>query len=371
MSEATTRAYAASAEALTLNMLAYAGDLLGLDPATETLAPHLTEPYRIELTTGMGAPFPLMTVSLKQWRRRGPGSTTEVMIRALGRLARTRVWRRHGTMAPPFGLLHANALAKAIVQHARVDPQAFFDATWSSVQMGEKYSDSADWMTTGVPPVLLTRATVAQHPQIEPPAGLPWLSGYSSFDAVFVEAWSLDERVVLHHRPQDNDRFEIRMPPGLPHTLVHALIGKPLRALVSHPVLDRFDIVIVGVTHHERSIRFQVRDEMLWRRDQFRGGSEARREVDRELRAMRTGRRHLEDLIARHLTIPGRKGDVDIPWNRDELFDDDEYDAFADKPWSERDEFEGIMSRRSRRDARHDDGDPIIRFDEDDPASYE
>lgn len=371
MSEAKTLAYAASAEALTQNLLAYGGELLGLDPATETLGRHATEPYRVELTTGLDRPFPLTTVSLKPWRRRGPGSTTEVMVRALGRLARTRVWRRHGTKAPPFGLLKANVMCAVIVQRSRIDPQTFFDAMWSPVEMGEKYSDSADWMTPGPVPALLARSPAAAHPLVTPPAGLPWLSGYSTFDAVFVEAWAPDERVVLHHRPQDGDLFEIRTPPGLPHTLVQGLIGQPVRALVSHPILDAYDMVIDDVNRHEKSVRFKVRNHLLWNTTQFQGGSEARREVDRELSNMRLGRARLEELIARHMNLPGRTGDVDVPWSRDELFDlDDDYDFFADEPWPERHEFKGITSKRSARDARHYDGDPIITFDENDPEAY-
>lgn len=369
MSEATTRAYAASAEALTQNLLAYGGDLLGLDPQTESLVLHATEPHRVELATSMGAAFPLTTVSLKQWRRRGPGSTTEVMIRGLNHLARTRVWRRRGTVAPPFGLLHTSALAKAVVERAKVAPQEFFDAAWSNVAVGEKYSDSADWMSAGSPPALLARAAVATHPTIDLPPDLPWLSGYSTLDAVFIDALSLDERVVVHHRPQDGDRFEIRLQPDLPTVLTAAVVGRPLRSVISHPVLDRFGITITGVTSHQRSIRLLVSGMEPWNRHQFAGGSDAQREVNQEIKALKAGRRQLEELIARHLTIPGHKGDIEVPIDDDVIFDDD-WDAFADRPWPQREEFEGISAKRSARDARHDEGDPAIVFDEDDPASY-
>ena len=370
MSEAMTRAYAASAEALTQNLLAYGGELLGLDPQTESLVLHTTEPHRVELVTSMGVPFPLTTVSLKQWRRRGPGSTTEVMIRGLGHLARTRVWRRRGTIAPPYGLLHTSALAKAVVERARVAPQDFFDATWTDVGIGEKYSDSADWMSAAPPPGLLARAAVATHPAIDLPANLPWLSGYSTLDAVFIDALSLDERIVVHHRPQDGDRFEIRLQPDLPMVLAAAVTGRPLRSVISHPVLDRFDITITGVTSHQRSIRLLVRGMEPWNRHQFAGASDARREVNQEIRALKTGRRHLEQLIARHLTIPGRKGDIEVPIDDDVIFDDD-WDAFADRPWPEREEFEGVYAKRRARDVSHDEGDPAIVFDEEDPVSYE
>lgn len=369
MSEATTRAYAASAEALTQNLLAYGSDLLGLDPQTERLVPHATEPYRVELVTGIGAPFPLTTVSLKQWRRRGPGSTTEVMIRGLGHLARTRVWRRRGTIAPPYGLLHTSALAKAVVERAKVAPQDFFDATWADVAIGEKYSDSADWMSADPPPALLARAAVATHPAIDLPARLPWLSGYSTLDAVFIDALMLDERVVVHHRPQDGDRFEIRLRPDLPMVLATAVAGRPLSGVISHPVLDRFAITIIGVTTHQRSIRLLVTGTEPWTRRQFAGGSDARREVNQEIKSLKSGRRLLEDLIARHLTIPGHKGDIQLPIDADVVFDDD-WDEFADRPWPRCEEFEGIYTKRRARDARHDEGDPAIVFDEDDPASY-
>lgn len=371
MSDAKTHAYAASAEALAQNLLAYGAELLGLDPATETLALHSIEPFRVELTTGLDRPFPLMTVSLKPWRRRGPGSTTEIMVRGLTRLARTRVWRRHGTTAPPFGLLKVNVLLKAIVQRSRVDPQSFFDAVWSPVEMGEKHADSADWMTPGTAPTLLARSPAATHPVVVAPHGLPWLSGYSTYDAVHVEAWALDDRIVLVHRPQDNDRFELRIPADLPLALIQGLVGKPLRSLISHPILDEYDMVIDSFVRHEKTIRFRIRNWLFWNTDEFRGGSEARREVNRELRGMRQGRAKLEELIARHLTIPGATGDVDVPWIREDLIDpDDGFDLFADKPWTERKEFEGIMSKRRTRDTRFDDGDPLITFDEDDPEAY-
>jgi len=137
MSEATTRAYAAAAEALKLNVLAYGGTLLDLDVFTERLVESAEDPHGVdivvEIRPGLEITFPLVTTSMKEWRRRGPGSPTEMLIRALGRLAMMRVWRRRGTVAPPAGLLEVNRLGKALIERAGVDPQAFFDATWSSV----------------------------------------------------------------------------------------------------------------------------------------------------------------------------------------------------------------------------------------------
>lgn len=80
--------------------------------------------------------------------------------------------------------------------------------------------------------------------------------------------------------PQDGDRFEIRLRPDLPMVLATAVAGRPLSGVTSHPVLNRFDIAITGVTAHQRSIRLHVTGTDPWVRRQFAGGSDARREVN-------------------------------------------------------------------------------------------
>jgi len=59
-----------------------------------------------------------------------------------------------------------------------------------------------------------------------------------------------------------------------------------------------------------------------------------------------------------------------MPWD-DSLYED-KFDDFTGEPWAVRptDDFEGISAQRRREERQHDDGDPIVRFDEDDPASY-
>lgn len=378
MSEATTRAWAASAEALRENMLAYAGMLLDLDIFRERLTVSSSDPYGVDVVVecphGAVLTIPLVTTSMKEWRRRGPGSPTEMLVRALGRLAMTRVWRKRDTIAPPAGLLMTNGLGKLLVERAGIEPQAFFDATWTpNIHIGEKYSDTADWMGSGTVTPLLARAPAADRKRIvDLPTPLPWMSGYSALDAVFVEAVELDERLALIWKPQDSTGFEIRLPANLlPETLKAAAIGRPFSSYVSHPLLDRLDLEIDGVMAHQKSLRMKVRGgAALWRRVRLKGGNEDRRDLNTEVRALRDGRRHLEKVIAGHLTIPGHRGDVQVPWD---LLDDEDIDEFTGKPWLDQptESFEGISSRRRREERQHDDDDPIIRFDEDDPASYE
>lgn len=379
MSEATTRAYAASAEALKLNVLAYGGTLLDLDVFTERLVESTEDPYGvdvvIDIRPGLALSFPVVTTSMKEWRRRGPGSPTEMLVRALGRLAMTRVWRRRGTTAPPAGLLETNGLGKLLVERGGVEPQAFFDATWApSIHIGDKYSDTLDWMGGGTITPLLARAPAAERNRVvDLPAPLPWMSGYSSLDAVFVEAVALDERLAVIWKPQDSTGFEIRLPANsLPETLKAAAIGRPFSSYVSHPLLDKFDLEINVVLSHQKSLRMKLRGgSALWRRVRLKGGNEDRRDLKAEIRALREGRIHLERVIAGHLTIPGCRGDIEVPWEN--LFDEDEIDEFTGRPWPSHPEdgIEGISSKRRREDLQHDDGDPIIRFDENDPASYQ
>lgn len=377
MSEATTRAYAASAEALKLNVLAYGGTLLDLEVFAERLVESTEDPFgvdvAVEIRPGMEIVFPLVTTSMKEWRRRGPGSPTEMLVRALGRLAMMRVWRRRGTTAPPAGLLEVNGLGKALIERAGVDAQAFFDAAWSPVRIGDKYTDTADWMSEGRVTGLLARAPAATRGTRALPAGLPWMSGYSNLTSVFVEAVALDEKLAVLWRPQDSTGFEIRLAPNmLPETLRTAAPGRPFKQYVSHPVLDRFPLVIDAVLPHQKSLRMKLRGGMpLWQRVRLKGGNEERRELKEEIRALREGRRHLEKVIAGHLTLPGRRGDVEVPW--DDVLSENEIDDFTGEPWAARqiDDFEGISAQRFHEERLHDDGDPIIRFDEDDPASYQ
>ena len=70
------------------------------------------------------------------------------------------------------------------------------------------------------------------------------------------------------------------------------------------------------------------------------------------------------------MTLPGQREDTEVPW--DDILDEDEIDEFTGRLWTElNQDFEGISSRRHHEERLHDDGDPPIRFDEDDPASYE
>lgn len=375
MSEATTRAYAAAAEALKLNVLAYGGTLLDLDLFKEQLTESVEDPYGVdivvEIRPGLEITFPLVTTSMKEWRRRGPGSPTEMLVRALGRLAMMRVWRERGTVAPPAGLLEVNGLGKALIERARVEPQAFFDAIWSPVRIGDKFTDTADWMGEGAVTPLLARAPAAMRRARPLPEGLPWLSGYSNLNAVFVEAVALDERLAVLWRPQDGSGFEVRLAPGMmPDTLLAAAPGRPFRQYVSHPLLDRLQLRIVSVRQHQKSLRLKLDGgSTLWRRVRLKGGNEERAELKQEIRMLRDGRRHLEKVIAGHLTLPGQRGDTEVPW--DDILDGDEIDEFTGQPWPEVDRgFEGISGRRYHEERLHDDDDPPIRFDEDDPASY-
>lgn len=349
------RAYAASAEALTLNMLAYAGDILGLQPH-ERLFRDKGAPYLLRLDPGVGETFPLVSVSMEAFRRRGPGSPTEVMVRALGRLALARVWRRCGTVAPPVGTLHVNAIAKALLERQGVDGQAFMDATWRPVAMFDKYTDTADWRSAGAEPALLARSPLLQHRETTLPEGLPWMAGYSSGDAVFLEAIELAPEVVVYWRPTRGDEAEIRLPAGLPQTLVTAAVGRPLRRLVSHPVLDRFPLTIRTAAWHQRTTRITVEGAAPWKRIRLAGGNEDRAKIAAEVKALKPGRRQLEALIKRMLTIVGSDRDfVNVPWNDDFL---DEHDVGLDIVWGggERGP-QGVADRRAEMERETDDGD--------------
>ncbi len=375
MSEATTRAYAAAAEALKQNVLAYGGALLALDVLTERLTESIDDPYGVDLVIQVRPEielsFPLVTTSMKEWRRRGPGSPTETLVRALGRLAAMRVWRNRGTVAPPAGLLEVNGLGKALIERAGISPQAFFDATWSPVRIGDKYTDTADWMSEGAVTSLLARAPAAMRKTRSLPEGLPWLSGYNNLNVVFIEAVALSERLVVLWRPQDASGFEVRLAPGvIPDTLLAAAPGRRFKQYVSHPLLDRFDIRIASVQQHQKSLRMKLDGgAALWRRERLKGGNEERAELKQEIRELREGRRHLEKVIAGHLTLPGQRGDVEVPWEG--LLDEDQIDEFTGQPWPELEyDINGISSRRYHEERLHDDGDPAIHLDEDDPASY-
>lgn len=84
MSEPITRAWAAAATALQQNVLAYGAELLGLDPENEKLPAASADPHGVELVLeaphGAGLIVPLVTTSMKEWRRRGPGSPTEMLV---------------------------------------------------------------------------------------------------------------------------------------------------------------------------------------------------------------------------------------------------------------------------------------------------
>lgn len=372
MTELHDAAYRASAEALKRNMLAYVPEILRLE-GPERVCEDETNPYCVRIDPGIGESFPIMNIDMKPWRKRGPGSPTEVMIRSIERLARARLWRRSGTVAPPAGIMVTSAIGKAMLEHHGIEPQAFLDATWRPVAMGDKYADTHDWRDGRSPPDLLARTPLISHAQRDLPDAMPWTAGYSAQDAVFIEAIALSPDVIIYWRPPRNDMCEIRLTPGLPRTTVIALQGQPLRKLVSHPVLNRFELWISTYQFHRRSLRFGISGGGPWRRMQFRGGKDERRLLKEEISALAPSRRHLEKLITGQLTLPGRTGDVEVEWQltHDGDAEMEDWDYFLNEP-IERDEFPSVSSRRADIDLRRMDDDPVITFDggPDDPTSY-
>ncbi|MGE9115668.1 hypothetical protein, partial [Escherichia coli] len=117
----------------------------------------------------------------------------------------------------------------------------------------------ADWMGEGAVTPLLARAPAATRRTRPLPEGLPWLSGYSNLNTVFVEAAALDDRLAMLWRPQDASGFELRLAPGMmPDTLLAAAPGRPFKQYVSHPLLDRFELRIVSVRQHQKSVRLKL-----------------------------------------------------------------------------------------------------------------
>jgi hypothetical protein len=301
------KAWHASAEALKQNILAYAAGMLGLDPKLERLVEDSKKPFCIRIDPGIGQSFPLIDVPIEAARKRSPGANITVMVRALKLLTFARIWRDRGTKAPPVGLLNTTRLTKLVIDHYGVNPQDFVDATWVPVPIFEKYDDWAEWQSDKPFPTLLSRDPISKRQKRNGlPSSLPWVSGFSKHNRVVIDSVALAEDAVLKMHVISNRPLELRLPPGMPATMVEAIKGRKLAKTIAHPLLRSPRARIQEVNVHARSTRITIRDpSMEWDSVAMRGGNAERSEFRQRMEGLKPQRDQLEAMIRMSLTVPG------------------------------------------------------------------
>lgn len=309
-----SEAYSEAAARLTLDMLEIAAEVLELDPAEESIRQSDYDPFCLEIDAGRGRPFPIMSLSTKPYRRKGPGSALKVLDRALRLLVRARLWRELETPGPPAGLMKTNFLATMILHRFRIDPQEFVDAVWREVWVGDKYSDATAWRSQWNVPKVMWRSPPADRPIEQLPEGLPWMSGFCLNDEIYVDAVEILPFGVLHR----TSRFgptELRLPNErqIGTRTVLPPIGSPIRNFGWQDIIDKawdpllghdttYDGLVSGTYAH--STRVRLGGNELWQGSRFSGqdGDEMRKEFNIRLRRLFMRRARIQALIDRHLS---------------------------------------------------------------------
>lgn len=249
------KSWDASAEALMQNMLAYAPDILNLDPSRESLLFDDSKPYCLRMDSGLGENFPIIDVPYEKGRKRSPGANITIMVRALKLLTFARIWREKATKAPPADLIYTNRLTKRIIDHYGIKPQDFVDSIWQPVKIFEKYDDWAEWQSDKPFPKLLKRDPVEKRAVHTLSEKLPWVSGYTKHTYAMIDTVALSDDAVLKMHVISTRPLELRLSPGMPATVVESIKGRRVSEVVKHPLLQSQEAWIEDVKVHAKSTR--------------------------------------------------------------------------------------------------------------------
>ncbi|MCL6250400.1 hypothetical protein M3P36_04965 [Altererythrobacter sp. KTW20L] len=300
-------AFHASAQALELNLLAYGPEILELEgPERLYLDEHDTRGIRLDV--GVGGTFPIMSVEDATFIGRGAKLAIATLDLAIGRLAAARTWKRVGSKGPPAATMKTSELTVAVMEVYGLEAQGLVDSTWQTTTMHERYDDLVHWRSRSEVPRLLRRTVGKGYEFRDLPEVAPWVAGYCSQSSINVEAVSLGEEAAIYWRPQDHQRFEVRLASGIPETVANAMTGKPLSEIVDHPLARRFDGIVENVSRLKNSIRLSILREASRRFVQLDIDESVLAMLQAEKSKLRVGQARIQLLMQRQLTPP----DVDI-----------------------------------------------------------
>jgi hypothetical protein len=306
--------YEVAADALRREMIATAPDLLGLDPVLERLTLGKDDHFQITLDASRGAPIPFLVVPTDSYRRFGFHEPKMTLEAAVVHLARARVWRKAETRSPPADIALLNPITRAFLDHAGVHPQVFTDATWTPVVVSSYSPRFEAWRDPRPEPTVLKRWSFLSADKAKLPPGLPWMAGLSMGQGVFATVFALGDdpdcaALVWNHAGETG---EVRVPEQ------HCLAapgpkGSAVRDIISHPVLDTFDLRYDSYEVLSHSVRLQISDRAPFEPRSVVEGNPLFPQLMEQMAKLWPGYEYLVGRIKHHL------GDV---WHLDRRFED-------------------------------------------------
>lgn len=279
----------------------------------EGLVPGIIKPEEslwIKTDTSPIGGLPFLILPAKEYRRKGPGSAIEQLHRMLRFLVRDRMWREDGGPAPSAALFRTKNLTNMLLHENRVLPQEFVDAVWDPVDIHDRWSEGNEWRSGLQIPDVMKQSPAAQRPVRYTIQLLPWVTGVSLHDEIYVDAVRLLPDGALYRLTRFGPT-ELRLPnlasskldfEGSRQSVGNITWdGFPLGQL--NPIL-RGDLVSSGSqVIYKRSQRIMVEGEFLWEQCYFDGHTqdEKRAEFNRRIRQLFLRRSRIEMAIVKHL----------------------------------------------------------------------
>ncbi|MET3761887.1 hypothetical protein [Sphingomonas sp. UYEF23] len=191
------------------------------------------------------------------------------VARALTALARLRIWRSVGTIAPPATLFCGNELWDALAASGRLEPQSLIDRVHWAMGDPDECADTTapegTWRTMGRKPLPIARCRelVGRH-HVQRRGNEPWLSGSMHGERLSVTTYARDDTFAIRMASpvrrggKLHATYEVRSTMILPETLVDATIGRLVSTVIDEDVVNELAGEIIDARNATTTRRFRV-----------------------------------------------------------------------------------------------------------------
>ncbi len=220
------------------------------------------------------------------------------------------MWRERGGPAPHAALMRTNQLTTMLLHANKTSPQDFIDAVWDPVDLHEGWSEAHEWQSDLALPDTMKQSPAAQRQIRYVPQTLPWVSGVSLHDEVFVDALALHDGAAIYRLTRFGPT-ELRLPVGDADKIRLPIEGRPIGEIAWRgAALSNLEPLLLDELRYagsssdfKRSLRLMIEGDSLWQSTYFAGAAndEVRAEYNRRIRQLFLKRARIEATIAKHL----------------------------------------------------------------------
>lgn len=276
---------------------------------------HLDVPDRdtaslvIRTPTAPDSGLPFLSLPEKDYRKKGPGSAIQQLHRGLRLFVRDRMWRASGRPIPSAAFFKTNRFTTMLLHSFKTLPQDFVDSVWSPVDVHDGWSEAIEWRSNLAVPEVMRQSPVSQRRDRHIPYSLPWISGVSLHDEVYLDGLLLPSLAVLYQEKRGGPT-ELRLPRNTGEFSVAGkgdqlgdMTWRGVRLKDLDPVLGA-DLRATGeYLIYERSTRVVAEGDYLWETTHFAGHEydQVRARFNEQVRHLFLKRARIEATIVRYL----------------------------------------------------------------------